>query len=98
LLEVVFLVALASKRNQKLDLHMPFLVPSKPWESISMDFVGGLPMSRKGHNYLPIVVDPFSKMYVLIPFKKMISGHEATKLFFNHVWVHLGLLSSIISN
>jgi hypothetical protein len=33
-------------RNQKLGLYTPLLVPSRPWESISMDFVRGLPMSR----------------------------------------------------
>jgi hypothetical protein len=35
-----------------------------------MDFVGGLPMSRKGHDYLYVVVDRFSKMCILMPCKK----------------------------
>ena len=33
--------------NRKLGLYMPLPVPSRPWESVSMDFVGALPMSRK---------------------------------------------------
>jgi hypothetical protein len=49
---------------------MPLPVPSRPWESVSMDFVGGLPMSRKGHDYLYVVVDRFRKMCVLMPCKK----------------------------
>ena len=36
--------------NRKLGLYTPLLVLSHPWESVSMDFVGGLPMSRKGHD------------------------------------------------
>ena len=31
--------------NKKLGLHTPLPVPSRPWESVSIDFVGGLPMS-----------------------------------------------------
>ena len=34
--------------NRKLGLYTPLPVSSRPWESISMDFVGGLPISRKG--------------------------------------------------
>ena len=48
--------------NRKLGLYAPLPVPSHPWESVSMDFVGGLPKSRKGHDYLYVVVDRFSKM------------------------------------
>jgi hypothetical protein len=64
--------------NQKLGLYMPLPVPNRPWESISMDFVGGFPMTHRGHDYLFIVVDHFRKMCVLIPCKKTISGREAT--------------------
>ena len=56
--------------NIKLRLYTPLLVPSHPWESVSMDFVGGLPKSRKGHDYLYVVVDRFSKMCILIPCNK----------------------------
>ena len=56
--------------NKKLGLYIPLPVPSRPCESISMDFVGGLPLSRKGHNYLYVVVDRFSKMCILMPCKK----------------------------
>jgi hypothetical protein len=63
-----------------------------------MDFVGGLPTTRKGHDYLFVVVDRFSKMCILMPCKKTIKGQEATNLFFEQVWVHFGIPRSIISD
>ena len=84
--------------NRKLGLYSPLPVPSHPWESISMDFVGGLPMSRRGHDYLYVVVDRFSKMCILMPCKKQVTAEQAASLFFQHVWVHFGLPTSIISD
>lgn len=56
--------------NIKLGLYTPLPVPSHPWESVSMAFVRGVPKSRKGHDYLYVVVDRFSKMCILIPCNK----------------------------
>jgi hypothetical protein len=58
--------------NIKLGLYSPLRVPSHPWESISMGFVGGLPMSRRVHDYLYVVVDRFNKMCILMPCKNHI--------------------------
>jgi hypothetical protein len=38
------LCATINPSNIKLGLYIPLPVPSRPWESISMDFVGGLPV------------------------------------------------------
>ena len=46
-----YLCAISKPSNRKLDLYTPLLVSLHPWEIISMDFVGGIPMSRKGHDY-----------------------------------------------
>lgn len=85
-------------RNRKLGLYTPLLVPSQPWESVSMDFVGGLPMSRKGHDYLYVVVDRFNKMCILMLCKKQVIVEQTTYMFFQNVWVHFGLPTSIISD
>jgi hypothetical protein len=64
------LCATSNPSNRKLGLYTPLLVPSHPWENISMDFVGGLPMYKKNHDYLYVVVDRFNKMCILMPCKK----------------------------
>lgn len=77
---------------------MPLPVSSQPWESISMNFVGGLPMSRKGHDYLYVVVDIFSKMCIFVPCKKKVTVEWNAHMLFQYLWVHFGLPTSIISN
>jgi len=62
-----------------------------------MDFLGGLPTTTTGFDYF-VVVDRFSKMVILIPCKKTISGEGATKFFFTMFWKHFGLPTSIISD
>jgi hypothetical protein len=64
--------------NRKLGFYTPLPVPSHPWESISMGLVGGLPMSKKNHYYLYVVVDRFSKMCILMPYKKQVTTEKTT--------------------
>ena len=59
--------------NRKLGLYTPLAIPSHPCETVSMVFVGGLPLFRKGHDYLYIIVDQFSKMFILMYCKKKIT-------------------------
>jgi hypothetical protein len=47
-----------------------------------MDFVGGLPTTRKGHGYLFILLHRFNNMCILIPCKKTIKGQDAKNMFF----------------
>ena len=63
-----------------------------------MDFVGGLPLSRKGHDYLYVFLDKFSKMCILTPCKNKITNEQIGHLFFQNIWVHFGLPTSIVSD
>ena len=67
------LCVISNPSNRKLGLYTLLLVPSRPWESISMEFVGCLPISRKKHDYTFVVVDRFSKICILMPRKKTIT-------------------------
>ena len=45
----------------------PLPIPSKPWESISMDLVTGLPKSILGYDALVVFVDRLTKMIHIAP-------------------------------
>jgi hypothetical protein len=45
-----------------------------------------------------VVVDRFSKMCILVPCKKQVTAEQTAQMFFQNVWVHFGLPTSIISD
>jgi hypothetical protein len=53
-------------------------------------------MTKGGHEYLYVVVDRFNNMCILMPCKKKITAKQTVDLFFQYVWVHFGLPTSII--
>ena len=56
--------------NRKLGLYTLLPIPSCPLESVSMDFLGGVPISKECHDYLYVAVDHFNKLCVWMPCKK----------------------------
>jgi hypothetical protein len=62
-------------------LLQPLPIPSMAWQSISMDFIDGLPMS-KGKNGILVIVDRFSKYAHFIPLADPFTTLTVAKLFF----------------
>jgi hypothetical protein len=90
--------ATSKPRNKHFVLYTPLLVPSHPWETIPINIVGGLSMSKMSHDYLYVVVDRFNKMCILMLAKKQIIVESTTNMFFANVWVHFGLPTCIKSD
>ncbi|MCO5603742.1 hypothetical protein L7F22_057894 [Adiantum nelumboides] len=85
-------------RGKQPGLLQPLPIPDSPWESISMDFIFGLPKSIHGNTGIWTIVDRFSKQAHFIPVKKTIKAHQMATLFISQVFKYHGLPTSIVSD
>ena len=73
----------------------PLPIPERPWESVSMDFITGLPISE-GYMNIMVVVDRLTKYGVFVPAPKELPAGHVAKLFMKHVAKYWGLPQSIV--
>ncbi|XP_074555934.1 uncharacterized protein LOC141811777 [Curcuma longa] len=57
----------AKSRSLPHGLYTPLPIPSEPWVDISMDFVVGLPRSKRGMDSIFVVFSPFEVVYGFNP-------------------------------
>jgi len=82
-------------RHKPYGLLNPLEIPSKPWNSFSMDFITDLPDSN-GYTCIFVVLDRFTKMGHFIQFPKVPSATDTAFAFMN--FRYHGLPSEIISD
>ena len=85
------------RRHRPYGLLKPLLVPIRPWDSISMDFIEQLPDSD-GFTAILVIVDRVSKQSIFIPTYDTITSEQLTDLFIIHVFSKHGILNHVTSD
>ena len=85
-------------RGKQVGLLQPLPILEALWESISMDFIFGLPKSIHGNMGIWTIVDRFSKQAHFIRVMKTIKPHHMATLFISQIFKYHGLPKSIVSD
>jgi transposase InsO family protein len=78
-------------------LLQPLPVPDRAWQTVTLDFVEGLPMSG-GFNCILVVVDKFSKFAHFLLLKHPFTAATVAKVFMQNVYKLHGLPSALVSD
>ena len=73
-------------------------LPELIWEMINMDFITGLPRSRRQHDSIWVIVNRMTKSSYFFSVKTTYSVNDYAKLYIQEVVILYGLPISIISD
>ncbi|KAL0554252.1 hypothetical protein IC582_008169 [Cucumis melo] len=85
-------------RQRPARLLQPLSVPGWKWESVSMDFITGLPKTLKGYTVIWVVVDRLTKSAHFVPEKSTYTASKWGQLYMTEIVRLHGVPVSIISD
>jgi hypothetical protein len=61
-----------------------------------MDYMSGITSTKWGNDCVFVVDDCFSKMAIIVTYKKSIIAEAIANIFFEQVWVHFRIPQTIV--
>ena len=84
-------------RHAPFGLLSPLPIPTRPWLSVSLDWITDLPPSHY-HDAVLVVVDRLTKQAIFIPTTKSMAAPDVASLFVQHVVRVHGLPQTLVSD
>ena len=76
----------------------PISVPRWKWDNIAMDFVSGLPLTQRKHDFVWVIDDRLTKSAHFIPFRIDYSMDRLAELYVDEIVQLHGVPLSIVSD
>jgi hypothetical protein len=73
-------------------------IPVWKWDEIGMDFVVGLPKTRKGNDSIWVIVDRLTKVAHYLPVRTNYGGEKLAQLYVDNIVKLHGVPSRIVSD
>src|SRR5260221_2872032 len=86
-----YMASCATCAHVKSPRHKPYgklkqlLIPSRPWSSVSMDFIKQLPDS-KGFSAILVIINHLTKQAIFIPSHDTLDPPQVVSLFLIHIF------------
>ena len=77
-------------------LLQPLPVPPRPWYSVSVDFITGLPLTNRGHDAILTITDRLTRLVHLVPTTTTCDSLEFAYLFTTHVIAKHGVPNDFV--
>ncbi|KAJ1596852.1 hypothetical protein NDA11_003708 [Ustilago hordei] len=89
-------------RHRPYGLLQPLATPDRPWGSISLDFIEGLPPSKKydskTYDSILVIVDRLTKFAILAPTHKTVTAKQTAVLLYGHMVRLFGYPDHMVSD
>lgn len=86
------------ERQKSSGLLQPLSVPDWKWDSISMDFVVGLPRTQRGNDAIWVIVDRLTKVARFLPMKNTWGAQQLADAYVRDIVRLHGVPRSIVSD
>ncbi len=85
-----------AKNQQPIGLLQPLEIPEEPWDTVSMDFIVKLPLTKSGNDSIVVFVCKLTKRVILRALKTTASASDVAKIYLDAVVREHGISRNFI--